>query len=265
MITIGVPTYNRLKIIKKMAASLYNSNLYPACHIRVYDDCSTEFSMDILRAIFSKAASFYRQPKNMGADYNTYCMYKDFLNTNDKFFFNADSDLIFSSDWLNKAFELLPQTDGILSIFNTRNHRIIFEEEKLCEKVDLGAAGTLFTRERVEEIVKEVSRENRNCDALDWWWSMYMRRNGKRLFSTKESYVQHIGFSGQNSSVCNFDYGTNFVLDTVENGLILNNLLEEYIHAAGQECKKRCRDYQVGKYILNPLRFIKHRILRGWI
>ena len=45
MITIGITTYNRLDVLKKMAKSLYKSDLLGQCNIRVYDDASSEYDV----------------------------------------------------------------------------------------------------------------------------------------------------------------------------------------------------------------------------
>lgn len=262
MITIGITTYNRLSILKKMAQSLYESNLIYPYNIRVYDDLSTEFSIDELSSMFPHATTIHRHRSNIGPDKNMYYMYKDFLLSDDQYFFNADADLIFSKKWMELSIELLKNTDGVLSIFNTKNHLSVAKKNSLCEKMDIGAAGTLFKREHIQKIVDHFKTRENDIHVFDWQWNKFLNENGVRLYSTEMSLVQHIGFDGNNSSKCNFDYGSGFIVDSLNNGQILNDLFEEYIMASTQDCKRKCKEYNWGAKILTPIRFIKHRILK---
>ena len=110
MVTIGITTYNRRKILEMMASSLYSSDLSFPHNIRIYDDCSTEYGIDELRKIFPTAASISVNHGNIKADQNIFQMHKDFLNTSDTYLFNADSDLLFTKNWLNAALDLIKKT-----------------------------------------------------------------------------------------------------------------------------------------------------------
>ena len=160
-------------------------------------------------------------------------MYQDFLNSDDEYFFNADSDLLFSNNWLANALSILPHTDGILSLFNTPTHPTINSTEKLCEKNSLGAAGTLFTWDRVKEICDAIHpdlEEYKNAKfEIDWTWSRYFRANGVKLFCTKASLVQHIGIWGENAQAGSFDFGLDFKIDSIFNGQVMNDLIAELL------------------------------------
>ncbi len=223
MITIGIPTHNRLDILKLTAASLMQSGINIPVNIRIYDDASTEYGEDVLKEIFPSAVSIRKHKENHGADYNMRYMYSDFLKSEDEYFFNCDSDLIFSKGWLDKALEMIKMTDGVLSLFNTPSHSIVEEKNGLCIKNDLGGAGTLFTRECVRLIVQEM----KVYDPIhyDWEWSNYLQNKGKRIYSVKDSLVQHIGLIGQNSMLERYDYGEGFKVDSTVNGQIFNDLL----------------------------------------
>jgi hypothetical protein len=227
-ITIGITTYNRLGLLKIMSSSLYNSNLSVPHNIRIYDDCSSEYTITELKGIFPTAVSIKRNERNIKSDKNIFQMYKDFLATSDNYFFNADSDLVFHSQWLVKALELLPETSGILSIFNSNNHaplKII--NETFCIKESIGSAGTLFTRKRVEEFMRYFTSYEAG-ETFDFQWSKYFKDREAPLYCTNKSLVQHIGYSGQNSMFV-FDYGRNFVVDSVDKGQRINDVFEAYL------------------------------------
>lgn len=227
MLTIGITTHNRFAILKRMAKSLYDSELsLPYC-IRVYDDASTEFTMDDLRRIFPNAITIIRNEKSVGADKNSYLMYDDFLKTNDDYLFNADSDLIFKSDWLEKGMKLLSKSDGVLSLFNARITKPLNAYNSFVEKEKTGAAGILMTRKCVNQIVNNFKYQDLigKVPLFDYKWCTYLRSRGIRILSVKESLVQHIGINGQNSDFRNFDYGIGFKVDSLSQGQIFNDLL----------------------------------------
>ena len=228
MITIGVSTYNRMDLLKIMAESLYASNPPPSCNIRIYDDCSTEYGINELKEIFPTAASIKRNEHNIKADKNMYQMYTDFLTSADDYFLNADSDLIFYSDWLNSALTLIRETAGILSLFNAVGHpadKIV--NEKLCTKKYIGAAGTLFTRTRLEELMEQFPDIDQ-VNGFDWQWSEYFCKKNIPIYCVNNSLIQHIGYTGQNSKAF-FDFGRNFTIASVSQGQIINDVFEQFL------------------------------------
>lgn len=223
-VTIGIPTYNRKEILEIMSKSLYASNLLGICNIRVYDDCSQQYTKDYLNNLFPTAVSIVVNPTNYKADKNMFEMYKDFLSTEDDIFFNADSDIIFNKHWLKTGLDLLEQTDGVLSIFNANSHPILTEiSNTISVKKSIGAAGTFFKREKVVEIVNYFENA-KTFKSFDWQWSALLTSKNVRLFCTNNSLIQHIGYSGQNSKAY-FDVGLGFKVDSLEHGQIINNTM----------------------------------------
>lgn len=248
MITIAIPVYNRIDVLEKMALSLYNSNINTCEYsIRVYDDCSNEISIEMLHKIFPNAKSIIRHAKNIGADHNMFYMYNDFLNYDDEYFFNADSDIIFSKNWLQEALDLIQNTDGVLSLFNTRTHAVnTLINKDLCLKEYYGAAGVLLRKDKIIEICNHFSYSD--VKGFDWQWCRYLRRNNTKLYCVNNSLVQHIGLIGQNARLCHYDYGDGFVVDSVINGEIIAELFGLYVNLSTQECQNRCREYKIGKH-----------------
>lgn len=227
-LVIGVPTYNRRLIVEKMARSLYMSDITVDCSIRVYDDSSFEYNENDLREMFPTAQMIHRNSLNVGADSNTWQMYLDFYESGENYFLNADSDLIFSSRWMAEALRLIERTDGILSIFNTRTREGSDYDDELCIKDVLGAAGTIMSREIVGLLIEgRISDPDFQPEkTIDYGFSQYLKKQNIRLFNTKKSYVQHIGFTGYNSRADRFDYGSGFEVDTIFNGQVINDMVE---------------------------------------
>ena len=228
-ITIGIQTYNRLDLLKIMSTSLYRSDLSISPNIRIYDDCSTDFGKDTLEMIFPTAQAIKINNVNLNADKNMYQMYVDFLSTNDDYFFNADSDIIFNSQWLNKAIEMIDKTDGILSLFNTSAHKpykII--DDTFCLKHSLGAAGTMFKRDCVLKLLNHFDSMEK-VTGFDWQWSEYFRTNDTKLYCVNNSLIQHIGYKGVHSKLY-FDIGKGFEIETVEDAQVVNDILVDYMN-----------------------------------
>lgn len=228
-IVLGITTYNRLDILKKSVASLKSSIIPRNCRFRIYDDHSTDYGMDQLKEILPEAEVIYIQDQNQGSDGNIWTMYNDFVLRNKRgdIFVNCDSDLIYKNEWLYKAVEALKKTDGVLSVFNTENHRSIAEAEEFVEKEDIGSAGTVFDYEIAQLIIERFP--NICLSAFDYKWCDFLRERGLRLLCTRYSLVQHIGIDGFNSDISSFDFGTGFEVDTFVNGQIINDVIEDYV------------------------------------
>jgi len=228
MLTIGIPTYNRKHLLKIMASSLYESNISIPYNIRIYNDCSTEYDIDELKKIFPTAASIKNNKINLKADKNTYQIYHDFLSTSDELLFNADSDLVFSKDWLNIALKLFEKTNGILSVFNANTHESYKKiDGELCLKKTIGAAGTLFHRNKMSKFMSHINSIDK-VKAIDWQFSEYFTGIGIPIFCVNDSLVQHIGYFGQHTKYY-FDFGRNYKIETVHQGQIINDILENFI------------------------------------
>jgi len=261
MLTIGIPTYNRKKILELMASSLYESNISIPHNIRIYDDCSTEYGIEELKKLFPTAASIKINEVNLKADKNTYQMYNDFLSTSDQLFFNADSDLIFSKEWLITALKLFDKTNGILSVFNANSHepyKII--DDELCLKKVIGAAGTLFHRDRVSEFMANIASFAKIKD-IDWRFSEYFSSIGLPIFCVNKSLVQHIGYFGQHSKFY-FDFGRNFKIETSNQGQIINDIFEKFIDDIRKlDTEREVRNNKISYHLIRCIVLIIKKIL----
>ncbi|MBQ9361057.1 MAG: glycosyltransferase family 2 protein [Lachnospiraceae bacterium] len=246
LITIGITTWNRMELLKRMALSLSLSEKPFPYEIKVYDDCSTEYDAETLREIFPEAVSIIRHDRNKGADLNAEYMYHDFLENGGDYLFNADSDLIFSADWMEVAVSKIGETDGVLSLFNTKQHPGKSVGNGLVEKEAIGCAGTFFSREIIEAIC--ASRTIHAERGIDWEWSRFLQEEGIRIFTTERSYVQHIGFIGDHSGNGLFDYGSYFHVGSLENGQIINDSIEEFSHESYAEELKYVRKLYLFPY-----------------
>lgn len=230
-LTIAISVYNRRKTFERMLSSLLRSKMDfddLTINIRIYDDCSDEFTENEIKDAFPYKIDYYRHDKNRGADYNMGFVYRDFLDKGDDILFNADSDLIYDENWLSAVLDYLPQTDGVLSLFNTPAHPFGRMEGELGIKDTVGNAGTAMTRSTVEMICNNI-KETESYNSLDWNWCGLLQSKGKKIYCTTRSYVQHIGIDGFNSGKGVMDIGENFDVNSLTNGRILGDVLFEYV------------------------------------
>lgn len=269
MITIGVTTFNRLSHIRKSSKSLLASIDNSKCNVRVYDDCSTEFGEEVLRNYYHFAREIVTRQNNLGSDANIKLMYENFLDTNDQFFFNADSDLIFNTNWLRTLENIFDFSDGVVSLYNSNQHPHSKEYfiNNICvlEKKHLGSAGVAFSRKIVEKIIKEM--KSKRTSEYDWQWSSFLQSQNIRLLSVKDSLIQHIGVEGQScNGVDLVDFGLNYFPDSQLNLKLLVEYYEELItklstsNIAAIDSIKKTKNYQIGEAVLRLPRIIKKSV-----
>ncbi len=231
-ITVAVATYNRADYLEYLATSLQESVDINRIHLRIYDDHSTRLSRSQIAAIVPFATEIVVRPVNLKADRNMKVIFEDFLKTEDDLLLLCDSDLILRPGWLDLLLELMPQTDGVLSLYNSRLHPFLDEQpdvptSRFGSKRELGGAGCAFSRRRVEDIVDEFAGLE-NCEAFDWAWSAFLRQKRFRLCCVYDSYIQHIGVIGQNNHgrLSAYDYGLNFYPESRANQQILIRFID---------------------------------------
>lgn len=229
-ITIAIPIYNRLKYVELFGRSLQQCDLLSNCNVKVYDDASTEFDASKLRDLFPYAKEVVRRKKRLNADGNMYRIYKDFLTSTDDILVMLDSDLLCDPNFIKFILNNIDNTDGVLSLYNSILHppfKVI--DDVFVHKLHVGGAGVVFKRNVVRSIVNNVPYYH-GC-AYDWLWSKYLTENNIRIFCSKDSMVQHIGFEGQNcNSVTTVDIGLGFNPVTHHNFATMYQVYTDLFH-----------------------------------
>jgi hypothetical protein len=119
---------------------------------------------------------------------------------------------------LQLAVPLLPQTDGILSLFNPPSHAATGYRGAFVLKNTIGSAASFWRRDVVEKMLANVP----TGEGWDWRFCDFLRDAGYRIYVTRHSLVQHVGFGvGQNSDVSKGDYGIGFSDSSCQNGYFL--------------------------------------------
>jgi hypothetical protein len=206
-VLIGIPVFNRKQIVATAARSLSLADDIASTNILVLDDASTEFDAAFLASIYPHGSRIVRNETPSGrASVVTRMLMEAFLRGPESILIILDSDMIVARDFLRPARELLPLTEGLLSLFHAHTHPGT-EAGPLLRKDAVGFAGTVWTRNLVEEVLAKVTFtihfDNGICD--------YLRAQKRGIFSLKESAVQHIGLVfGENSRFGRCDFGLSF-------------------------------------------------------
>lgn len=241
---IGITTYNRKELISYTSASLFSIRNLNFEDVYVFDDCSTAYDEVYLKSIYS-GANIIRFHSNLGADKNIERAYRCFLNSDYDYFFNADSDLVFSENILDIIEDIvsnLKKEEPILfSVFNTKNHLTIDNfNEKLLIKKDVGACGTIFNKKAIHLFINKLPlKYEKRYPSVDHAFCAIYKKEGFKILCTKKSYVQHIGIDGQNSSSFNFDWGENFCVENFVNAKALLYVYDKYFKIESLDIENR--------------------------
>lgn len=227
---IGICTYNRKKLIEYTSRSLGEIEGIQNTCVRIFDDCSTEYDKQYLKEKYPMVDKITINKENLGADYNTQKMFKDFANSDNEYLFIADSDLVFNTDILkqidDEIKELKEKNETVIfSLFNAHRHKAIGEYSERFEiKKDIGSAGTVISKEAVK---KFINKEYSGKVSFDNFYCKCLTKEGAKILCSKNSYVQHIGITGQNSFLNSVDMGINFKIDTIHNAEAIIDVLQK--------------------------------------
>src|SRR5262249_47259343 len=131
----------------------------------VIDDASTEYGVEFLESIFPKGSDIRRRAKNSGAaDYAVRNVMEQLLVTDADALMVLDSDMLVADDFIEVGLQLLPQSDGILSLFNTPSHPSYGSRGAFVLKKTIGSAGALWRREVAEKMFASVP------PGMKWDW-----------------------------------------------------------------------------------------------
>lgn len=227
-IMFGICSYNRKEIIEHSASSLSRINDLEKVNVQVFDDHSNEYDAAFLHHLYPYAESIEVSEKNTGANANSLKMLKGFLSSSCEWLFIADSDLIYCESILSVIDYCIEEYNrkgynGVISLFNTYTHPALETiDEMFCRKDEVGAAGVLVNREIVKMILGSVDSKS----AYDVQFCKVLQKKGFDILCTNKSYVQHIGIEGYNSLYYTFDWGKDFVLDSMQNAETMNQIID---------------------------------------
>lgn len=191
-VAVAVPVYNRIGYAKLCAAALKDTILSE--RVYVFDDHSTEFSVDDLKNWFN-TSNVRRNKVRLKADKQARAIMEWFVETEYDWLVTLDSDLIVRPDWLSIFEKHVSQTQGVVSLYhsgNIKNHPTGACADGLCEMRSLGNAGVAWSR----PLAKRMLARMQNRDGFDWGWTEWLQKQGIPQYAFEESLALHIGMHG---------------------------------------------------------------------
>lgn len=216
-LVVGIPTYNRKHFVEANAKSLRNA-VRPEgidVHFLVVDDASSEYDVGELTSIYPQGSTVIRREANSGGADRAICdLFRRCVAYNADAVLLLDSDMIVGPNFIAEGLKLLAHSDGIVSLFNTLNHAATEDCGPMVFKKTVGSAGTLWD----QKLAREISEMVETGRAWDWRFCDYINQSGRKIFCSRNSLMQHIGYSdGENSYLESGDFGVGFIDSNVEN------------------------------------------------
>lgn len=234
---ISIVTFNRSHIAIKSISDLLNKNKYNL-PVLVQDDCSTEVEIKRFLTTHDAASNIdglRSNEKNIGCDANNITrldILKEIGSNTENFAANTfvyltDDDMLYSNSFgiaLQRMLAIMQNDSDILAgtLFNVKQHPVIKDYaysgvlQHYVVKQSFGGCSVLI---RVQDFLDAMSfyqsSEYKNFGGLigwDWGLCTYARKTKRMLISTNNSYVQHTGITGVNSTPHKFDCAENFVI-----------------------------------------------------
>lgn len=205
-IILAMTTYNRKNILEKTISSLLKIKNIEKFDIRIYDDKSSEFDKEYLKRLIPIAKKIEIREANYKADKNMYYIHREFYESDADYLFQVDSDMLFHKDLYSIIEKVIKsQKEGLFTFYNSCYHEVLPKSRKVIdniefiEKKDIGGACVLFSKKIIKEIIENVKIKNEDYTEYDYRWSHYLYNKKIPIYSTKESFLQHIGLIGQNN------------------------------------------------------------------
>ncbi len=188
-IVVAIPTHNRIGYVKLCAEALKNTTN----DVWVFDDYSSEYTSKDLKKWFN-TEHVYRNHKRFKADKQARYILEWFVGTDYDWAVTLDSDLIVDKHWLTKLRNILPNTQGIVSLYHSGNpnHPTGDCYNGLCEMKTLGNAGVVWSNKLARKMLLEMKKVH----GFDWGWTEWLKKNNITQYAMEKSVVLHVGMHG---------------------------------------------------------------------
>lgn len=253
MISVVIPTHNRLDLLKNAIQSVVNQT-YKNIEIIVVDDASSCNNKDIVES-FRRSIIYYRFETNQGGNV---CRNKGVELATGEYIAFLDDDDVWHSEKLEKQYQLMNETDVDLC-YTGRN--IIVVDEKLQE-INRRYS---FSRPKFVSLKKSIMQKN------------FIGTTSSILIK-KEKFLDTDGFCIKMPALQDYEFYIRFIYNDfkvigIDDGLVdyyiyqkksaISKTLKKRFDAAKQMIKKnRSKEYIILLYAL-PLKIIVKYILFG--
>ena len=198
-----VTVKNRVGYVKLLSENLKYVRVPEIADVFVFDNGSTEFRPSDLETWFHKAKVIETNCIH-DADVVTRHAFEFFVrNLTHEILVNIDSDALLHPTWSTFIDDVLPRSDGVLSLYNSGApyHRSFNCNHVSCQKNTTGAFGMVLQRIVLAEALQMVNNSKSKAgDQFDWALCKYFIRRGLRIYVPRRSLLLHYGIHGAHGS-----------------------------------------------------------------
>lgn len=213
-VLIGIPTYERASLVRYCLATAAELDLPPGSEIVVFDDASPTLDAEALMREANLPTLVQRSAARQGPSRTSCGIWRHFLAGEHSHLLILDSDMIANRSAVRDGLRLRDGFEGLVSLYNSRNHPGIADGEDRVAKRTVGNAGTLWTRPLAEAVVAELGADSAIVNIDDAYCTLFERR-GIPIVALARSRVQHLGIVGTNNRYFgNFEHGLGFCPDS---------------------------------------------------
>ncbi|MFN3547547.1 MAG: glycosyltransferase family 2 protein [Mesorhizobium sp.] len=213
-VLIGIPTYEREPLVRHCLATAAELELPPGSEIVVFDDASPTLDVEALMREAGLPAHFRRGAVRRGPSHTSCEIWRHFLAGDHRHLLILDSDMIANRSAVMDGLRLRDGFDGLVSLYNSRNHPGIADGDDRVSKRKVGNAGTLWTRPLAEMVLAEFGDEPGVVNVDDAYSDLFASR-AIPIVAFRRSRVQHLGIVGTNNRYFgNFEHGLGFRPDS---------------------------------------------------
>ena len=198
--TIVFTTRNRYGYVRLLADSLAWMKAYEHAHIHIFDDGSTDFSVEELKTWFEYA--HVHESDHQNPDMTIRHSFEWFESeSKDDILITIDSDTMLHPDW-HKFIDTHIDTSGVLSLYHSaaKYHKSVNCNNVTCEKRSTGSMGMVMTRKVVADMLRNMHAAKHAAGTFDWGFVDYFKKKGIKIIVPKNSLALHYGMYGAHGS-----------------------------------------------------------------
>ena len=231
---IAIPTFNRLQYVQLQSQALRwmkSAGYLEGARVEVYDDSSTEYTLDELRKMYGNAASMVTLAVNqdgrthLGGDGNTFLMWRRFVEcpseTCGDHLVVLDSDALLAPHWRARLFGDIEvavegsigsalQDNDVIGLYNSGSgsHPVVEQRGALCLKRTFGSLGVLYHRRLATWLLAQGAQE-------DWdVVHLLSSRDDVEVMVACDSLVFHFGMGASSHGLASLlETSVGFALD----------------------------------------------------
>jgi len=213
-VLIAIPTHERAPLVRHCLSTVAELALPPGSEVVVFDDASPTLDVEALMQEAGIPVRCRRSALRLGASQTSCAIWRHFLEGGHRHLLILDSDMIANRTAVTDGLRLRKGFDGLISLYNSRNHPGVPGGEDRLAKRTVGNAGTLWTRPLADLVMAELGGDTRLVNIDDAYCTLFSRRD-IRIVAFERSRVQHLGIVGTNNRYFGgFEHGLGFRPDS---------------------------------------------------